>query len=86
MSDESRWVVMNKTWGCWNKPSCWQSSNPPRCLQGHVFPDGSKDEAELWNAYTLLLFWCLCHFCPVSGHYVGDEALAVGWRPLVEPQ
>lgn len=64
MSDESRWVSMNYTWGCWKSPSCWQSFNPPRGLRDQVFdqehqPDGIRDGAVIWNGSVLGL---LCVF------------------------
>lgn len=30
VSDERWWVSLNKIWGCWKAPSCWQNSNPPQ--------------------------------------------------------
>lgn len=84
MSDESRWVSTNKTWGFWKGPSCWQSSKPPLGLCGWAFDqehhhDGIRDGAVIWNGSVLwLLFLFLClHICvqlSFSAHQVGHGA------------
>lgn len=83
MSDESRWASMNKTWGCWKGPSCWQSSNPPRgpSVAGLSIKSVSLMGSEVEPRFGKAPYSCCCVFAHlfVSEHFFGHE---VGFKVL----